>query len=103
VTAQDQSRPLGQTNPPLTYAITGFVGGETSAIVAGSATCTTAATPSSRAGDYPITCTQGTLSAPGYSFATFVAGTLTVEPHAPAPEHAAHETTDSHHGRTHLH
>ena len=30
VTANDQSRLFGQANPPLTYAISGFVGGETS-------------------------------------------------------------------------
>ena len=44
----------------------------------GTAACSTTATPSSPAGDYPITCTAGSLSAPGYVFATFVAGTLTV-------------------------
>ena len=78
VTAQDQSRLFGQANPPLTYAISGFVGSDTSAVVAGMAACTTPATPSSPAGTYPITCTVGTLSAPGYTFSTFVAGTLTV-------------------------
>jgi hypothetical protein len=78
VTATNQSRLFGQPNPPLTYAITGFVGGETSAVVSGTAACTTTATPSSPGGSYPITCAAGTLTAPGYSFATFVAGTLTV-------------------------
>ena len=78
VTANNQSRLFGQANPPLTYTISGFVGGDTSAVVSGTAACTTTATPSSPAGTYPITCTAGTLSAPGYTFATFVAGTLTV-------------------------
>jgi hypothetical protein len=78
VTADDQSRAFGQANPPLTYAITRFVGGETSAVVSGTAACTTNATPFSPAGDYPISCTLGTLDAPGYSFSTFVPGTLTV-------------------------
>jgi len=78
VTANNQSRLFGQPNPPLTYTIRGFVGGETSAVVSGTAACTTTATPSSTAGSYPITCTAGTLSAPGYTFTTFVAGTLTV-------------------------
>ena len=68
VTANDQSRLFGQANPPLTYAISGFVGGETSAVVSGTAACSTTATPSSPAGDYPITCTAGSLSAPGYVF-----------------------------------
>jgi hypothetical protein len=78
VTANDQSRLFGQANPAFTYAITGLVGGDTSAVVSGTAGCSTTATPSSPAGDYPITCTLGSLSAPGYVFDTFVAGTLTV-------------------------
>ena len=78
VTARDQSRLFGQANPPLTYEISGFVAGETSAVVSGTAACSTTATPSSPAGSYPITCTAGSLSAPGYVFETFVAGTLTV-------------------------
>jgi MBG domain (YGX type)/WD40-like Beta Propeller Repeat len=78
VTANNQSRLFGQTNPSLTYTISGFVGGDTSAVVSGSAACSTTATASSPAGTYPITCTVGTLSAPGYIFATFVPGTLTV-------------------------
>jgi len=78
VTADDQSRLFGQANPPLTYAITGFVDGENAAVVSGVAACTTTATPSSPAGAYPITCTAGSLGAPGYSFTNFVAGTLTV-------------------------
>jgi hypothetical protein len=78
VTADDQSRLFGQANPPLTYELTGFVGGETASVVSGSAACSTTATASSPAGDYAITCTVGSLSAPGYVFETFVAGTLTV-------------------------
>jgi MBG domain (YGX type)/WD40-like Beta Propeller Repeat len=42
VTANNQGRLFGQANPPLAYTITGFVGGETSAVVSGSAACTTA-------------------------------------------------------------
>jgi len=78
VTADDQSRLFGQENPSLTYGITGFVGGDTSAVVSGTASCSTTATPSSPAGDYPITCTVGSLSAAGYVFDPFVAGKLTV-------------------------
>jgi hypothetical protein len=82
-TADDQSRLFGQANPALTTAISGFVGGETSAVVSGTASCTTTATTSSPAGDYPITCSVGSLSAPGYVFETFVSGTLTVAYSAP--------------------
>jgi hypothetical protein len=78
VTAGDQARLFGQANPPLTYAITGFVGSDTSSVVSGSAACSTTATASSPAGAYPIVCTVGSLSAPGYVFDTFTAGTLTV-------------------------
>jgi hypothetical protein len=83
VTANDQSRLFGQANPPLTFEITGFVGGETASVVSGSAACSTTAIPSSPAGDYPLTCTVGLLSAPGYTFASFVAGTLTVRYSSP--------------------
>jgi hypothetical protein len=78
VSANGKSRLFGQANPALTATITGFVGGETSAVVSGTAACATTATASSPAGEYPITCTAGSLSAPGYVFETFVAGTLTV-------------------------
>jgi hypothetical protein len=78
VTAQDQSRLFGRANPPLTVTITGFVGGDGPGIFTGSAACTTPATAFSPAGTYPIVCAAGTLSAPGYTFAAFVPGTLTV-------------------------
>jgi hypothetical protein len=96
VTANDQSRLFGGANPALTYELSGFVGGETAAVVSGAAACSTTAVPASPAGDYPITCTAGSLSAPGYVFDTFVAGTLKVSyshpcltgPHA-GPLHVA--------------
>jgi MBG domain (YGX type) len=78
VTAIDQSRLFGQANPQLSYEITGFVSGETSAVVSGTAACSTTATAFSPFGAYPITCIAGSLSAAGYVFETFVAGTLTV-------------------------
>ena len=77
VTANNASRLFGAANPPLTAAITGFVNGDTSSVVTGSASCTTTVQPWSPAGTYPITCTQGTLSAANYTF-TFAPGTLTV-------------------------
>jgi Tol biopolymer transport system component len=79
VTANDQLRLFGQANPALTYELSGFVGGETASVVSGTASCSTTATPASPAGEYPITCSVGSLSAPGYTFASFVAGTLKVE------------------------
>jgi hypothetical protein len=103
VTANEQSRLFGQVNPPLTYDLSGFVGGETASVVSGTASCTTTATPSSPAGVYPITCTVGSLSAPGYVFDSFVAGTLTVTYHAPVPERPPHGTAHGHPGRSQLH
>jgi 6-phosphogluconolactonase (cycloisomerase 2 family)/Zn-dependent membrane protease YugP len=79
VTADNQSRLYGDPNPTFTYTITGFVNGDTIAVVSGTADCTSAATPASPVGTYPITCTNGTLSAQNYLF-VFVDGTLTINP-----------------------
>src|SRR5207253_70452 len=80
VTANNQKNSYGAANPTLTDTITGFVGTDTVAVVSGAASCSTTAITSSGVGTYPITCTQGTLSATNYDFpvANFVAGTLTV-------------------------
>ena len=79
VTADNKVKTYGSPNPALTYVITGFVNGDTIAAVSGSASCSTTATAGSPVGGYPITCTQGSLSATNYTF-TFVAGTLTINP-----------------------
>ena len=80
VTADNQHRLFGGTNPPLTATISGFVNAETlaSSGVTGAPACTTTATQSSAGGTYPINCTLGTLGASNYTFASFEAGTLTV-------------------------
>ncbi|HWF51159.1 MAG TPA: LamG-like jellyroll fold domain-containing protein [Solirubrobacteraceae bacterium] len=82
VTANNVTRPFGTANPALGATITGFVLGQNLATsgVTGAAACSTTATTSSTPGNYPITCTQGTLTAANYSFpaGNFVAGTLTV-------------------------
>ena len=77
VTANNLSLPVGQLIPALSYTITGFVNGETQAVVSGTPTVTTTATSTSPAGPYPITITAGTLAAANYTF-TFVNGTLTL-------------------------
>jgi hypothetical protein len=83
VTGNSFSQPYGQAIPALGYTITGFVNNETSAVVSGTATCTTTATPTSPVGTYPINCATGsTLSSSNYSF-QYVAGTLTVTATAP--------------------
>ena len=70
VTADSQNMPEGGPVPPLTYTISGFVNGDTSAVVSGSPVLNTTATDSSPAGTYPITVAIGTLSAANYDFST---------------------------------
>jgi hypothetical protein len=78
VTANDAKRVFGAPTPTLTTTITGFVAGDTQAVVSGAAAVSTIATTASPVGAYPITVTQGTLSATNYGF-VFVNGTLLVE------------------------
>ena len=83
VIPNNQSRSVGQSNPPLTYAFTGFQNGENagSAGIAGAADLSTTAVAGSPAGTYPITVTDaGTLAAANYDFPSglFGSGTLTV-------------------------
>ena len=77
VTANDAQRIFGQPNPAFTTTITGFVGGDTAAVVTGVPTVTTMAIPTSPVGVYPIVATQGTLAAANYIFA-FLNGNLTI-------------------------
>lgn len=80
VTADPKSREYGLANPTLTATLSGFVLGQTLATsgVTGSAGLTTAATPASGIGAYPITSGLGTLASSNYEFASFVNGTLTI-------------------------
>ena len=84
VTANSTSTLAGTALPPLTATITGFVNGDTSAVVSGAASLSTTATVASPPGSYPITVSLGTLSAANYTFA-FVNGTLTLISPAPQP------------------
>ncbi len=74
-TADNKSRSYGATNPVFTATYTGFVNGETSAIVTGTLTGSTTAATNSVLGTYPITVSG--QSAPNYTI-NYVAGTLTV-------------------------
>ena len=69
----DATRIYGDPNPTFSFTFTGFVNGDTAAVVTGSPACTSA-DPTAAVGTYPITCTAGTLSAANYTFA-FVSGT----------------------------
>jgi len=78
VAANNPSKLFGFSNPGLTATISGFVNGDTAAVVGGAPSCTTVAAQYSPGGSYPIVCTQGTLSATNYSFAVFLPGTLQI-------------------------
>ena len=76
-TAAGKTRAYGVANPALTYALSGFVNGDTVSVVSGAAGLSTSATPTSTPNVYPINVTLGSLAAADYTF-NFVAGTLTV-------------------------
>jgi hypothetical protein len=85
VTANNQFRDVDTVNPPLTATVTGLVNRDDPlSVLSGSAGLTTTATTASPVGTYAIVAAQGTLAAnANYYFATFVNGTLTVQPTAP--------------------
>ncbi|HMD95960.1 MAG TPA: MBG domain-containing protein [Terriglobia bacterium] len=75
ITANNASRAYGAANPNFAATYSGFVNGDTASSLTGTLTCTTAATASSPAGPYPITCSGQTLT--NYAI-TYSPGTLTV-------------------------
>jgi MBG domain (YGX type) len=79
VTADNKTKILNATNPPLTAAISGFKNGEALATsgVTGSPSLTVSATTTSPVGSYPITASLGTLNATNYTF-DFVSGALSI-------------------------
>ncbi len=77
ITANSVSVAQGQAIPALTFSATGLVNADTVTVLRGAPIETTTATSTSAPGTYPITITQGTLSAENYSL-TFVNGTLTI-------------------------
>jgi hypothetical protein len=82
VTATDATKVYGSSLPSLSYALSGFVNGDTSRVVSGTPTLTTSATPSSHVsgGPYAIVAGLGTLSASDYTFTNFGSGIMTVTP-----------------------
>jgi hypothetical protein len=78
VTANSLSMKQGAAVPTLTYAMKGFVNGDTQAsATSGAPVLTTTATSKSAPGSYPITVATGTLAAANYGF-SLVNGTMTV-------------------------
>jgi hypothetical protein len=90
ITADNKTRVNNTANPSLTYTTTGFVNGDTSAVVSGSPNISTTATSSSPPGDYSITVASFTdsngnpvPSATNYTI-SYVSGTLTITSGGPA-------------------
>jgi hypothetical protein len=75
VSADNKTKVYGSANPALTATITGFVLGETSAVLTSQPVPTTGALTSSVVGSYPITVSGGTAT--NYSF-TYTSGSLVV-------------------------
>ncbi len=75
IKANSQKIAYGSTIPTLTVTYTGFVNGETSAVLSTQPTITTTALTTSPAANYPIT--AGGAAAANYTI-TYTAGTLTI-------------------------
>jgi uncharacterized protein (TIGR03437 family) len=78
VTASGATRLYGAQNT-FSYSMSGFVNGDTAAVVSGAPVLSTTASQSSAPGTYPVTMTLGTLSAVSYTFA-LSSGSLTITP-----------------------
>jgi hypothetical protein len=77
VTADNQTRAYGATNPVLTVSYSGFVNGEGTNVISGAPVLTTSATTNSPVGGYVITNSLGNLVATNYAV-SLANGTLTV-------------------------
>lgn len=75
-TAENKNRKYGEANPAFTYLLSGFVNGETDAVLDTEPTAGTTADATTGAGSYPISVSGGTDG--NYAF-TYVAATLTIE------------------------
>ena len=82
VTALSQTMTYGSRTPALTDRISGFVNGDTIAVVSGAPNLSTAASPTSGTGIYQILVAAWSLSAANYDFpaADLIGGSLTIMP-----------------------
>jgi len=83
LTADNQAIVFGGPLPAFTFTSTGFVNGDSAAVISGVPQFSTSATSNSPVGTYPITIGPGTLAAANYTF-TFVSGTLTISQATPS-------------------
>jgi hypothetical protein len=77
VTAVNISKIVGTANPAFAATYSGFVNGDTTAVLGGSPALSTTATTSSPVGTYPITVAQGGMTDANYTY-VLVPGTLKV-------------------------
>ncbi len=82
ISASSATMTAGDTPPEITPSYSGFVNGETEAVVTTPPTCSTTATATSDAGFFPSTCTGAV--APNYDI-NYVNGVVTVIPALTAP------------------
>jgi hypothetical protein len=92
VTADNQSKVYGQANPVLSASYSGFVNGDTAAVLNGTATVSTQAGLYSSPGTYPITAGPGNLADPDYVF-LLVNGSLTISKASTATAPSVSATT----------
>lgn len=79
IIADAKTKWAGEATPGLSVAYSGFVTGDTSAVLSGAPSLMTSDTAGSLPGAYPITVGPGTLAASNYTF-VFYNNTLTVTP-----------------------
>jgi len=77
VTANNANRLFGAADPAFSATYSGFVNGDSAAVLSGSPAFSSTADVNSPAGSYPLTPAAGTLGAANYSF-VFVDGTLAI-------------------------
>ena len=78
VSSDNQSRLYGSSNPIFTQTISGFVNGEGSSVVSGTATGSSSSDNTSGVGTYSILGSSAGLSASNYDFGSPVNGSLTI-------------------------
>ncbi len=80
IAANDTNRLYGAANPVFSATYSGFVNGDTAAVIGGQAAFNTTAAKTSPVGTYAIIPSVGTLSANNYKFSSFLNGVFTVTP-----------------------
>jgi hypothetical protein len=81
------TRQYSDPNPAFQVSFGGFVNGDTASVISGSPSCTTTATLSSPAGQYPVTCDLSGMSATNYTLPASASGALTVVPENTATDY----------------